>query len=144
MPGKIVTDGDTLEFDLTPVEVQGKTLTLIPPIPRINCSGFATIAGKKVCLSTDAEAFICQFTYVTPVYETPGAGFIVITQATTAPYLTSPNPDDVLIDNPPFNAQVVFETPAQNPASGGTPDPDIAPIPITGKFIPQNPFVSAS
>lgn len=144
MPGKIVTAGDIVEFDLMPVEAQSKTLTLIPPIPHISCTGFATIAQKKVGLLTDADAFICQFTYVTPVYETPGAGFIIITQATMAPYLTSPNPGEVLVDNPPFNAQVVFETPAQDPASGGTPDPDIAPVPITGKFIAQNQFVSAS
>ncbi|MGN6316904.1 hypothetical protein [Trinickia sp.] len=142
MRGKIVTDRDNVQFDLMPVQAKGKTLTLIPAVPQINCTGFPTIAGKKVGLSTDASAFVCQFTYVTPAYSTPGSGVILITKATTAPYLTSPSPTQVLIDTPPFTASVVFEAPAQNPATG-LPDPDLEPVPITGTFIVQNAFVSA-
>ena len=142
MPGKIVTDSDTVQFDLMPVQAKGKLLTLIPPTPQIQCTGFPTISGKKIGLSTDANAFVCQFTYTTPVYQTPGSGVIVITKATTATYLTCPNPIEVLIDAPPFNASVIFQAPAMNPESG-TPDPDIEPVPIIGQFIVQNEFVSA-
>lgn len=141
MPGKIITDGDTITFNFEPLQLQGKALILTPPVPRINGTGSATINKKKVCLSADAEAFICEFVYTTPTYETPGSGFIRITQASTAPYVTSPPPQQVLVDSPPFVAMVMFGAPATNPA--GAPDPAIEPVQITGTFNPQNAFVSA-
>jgi hypothetical protein len=142
MPGKIISDGDTITFNFEPLQSQGKVLILTPPIPRINGTGIATINKKKVCLSADAEAFTCAFVYTTPTYQTPGSGFIRISRASTAAYVTSPNPQQVLVYSPPFVATVMFGAPATNPQTGAR-DPAIEPIQITGTFNPQNEFVSA-
>ncbi|HEX7683716.1 MAG TPA: hypothetical protein VF446_09305 [Trinickia sp.] len=142
MPGKLVTDGDTITFDLLPAESATKALILNPPLPRISGTGFATINQKKICVLADAQAFVCQFQYTTPEYQAPGSGLIKITQAPTAPYVTTPDSMQVLVQDPPLEAQVIFEVPATNPETGA-PDPDVEPIEITGTFTPQNQLVSA-
>ncbi len=142
MPGKIITDGDTITFDLLPAQSASKQLILNPPLPRITGTGFATINQKKICVSADAQAFVCAFQYTTPAFEAPGSGIIKITQAPNAPYVTTPDSMQALVQDPPVQALVIFQVPATNPETGA-PDPNIEPIEITGTFTPQNQLVSA-
>ena len=139
MSAIIVCDGDGLQFSPT----FGNRTVVAVGNPTIGGTGYAVVAGHKVCIVGDEGNVKVPATYTTPSHTVAGMGEIRIKELAEGQKV----PDCIsgaalIVKGMKFIAEFVPTTPAQSPPPASSPDATEA-TPGTGEFVTRQAFATA-
>ena len=114
------------------------TYTLIGAAPlTLQGTGHATVGGQPVCQEGDEKLVTATCAYTTGAYITPGTVTITISEAKTAPNVSSLKP---VITAPQWKVKCTKMTPATQPPNS-TPDPSVSQEMMVNVIGNPNTFV---
>ena len=114
-------------------------ILIAPPTLTLEGTGHATVGGQHVCQEGDENKVSATCSYTTGAFTIPGTVTITISEAKSAPYVSSLKP---VITAPQWKVKCTKKNPAKQPPPSNTPDPSVSQemmVNVTGN---PNTFVS--